>query len=401
MKVEREKAKEIILSKARKLPWEYKTLNECYFRTLAQDVRAEEELPNANLSAIDGFALRSEETKERRKFKVVGEVGAGQEPDFTLGEGECAFVMTGAIVPKGADAAVRVEDAEYDEEKREVTIKGPVERGELINFAGSEVRKGELLLREGQVLTPRRVALLAHAGIYRVKVFQKPKVAVITTGNEVLEPYQPGFPGAVRNTNFYLLKGLLEEAGAEVVYLGTAPDDREETVRLLREACKKADAVVTTGGVSKGKYDFVKDAVEKAGFQVAFTSTNVRPGRPLVFGTNGEVAFFGLPGYPTATLVNALEFLLPFVRKVAGRRDYENNYVTAVAKEPLRAREGRVDFVRVKIEVESGTVTVRNGGSQKTAFFKSAALCDGFAVIGADRGTVKEGELVEVLPLNL
>jgi molybdopterin molybdotransferase len=396
VKVEREKAKEIILSHCNPLGWEVVTLEEAYGRVLAEDVFSKTELPEQNKSAVDGFAIKSSWTsKLPLTLRLSGEVQAGAERGGLLNEGETVFVMTGAPVPEGADAVVRIEDAKVEGEL--VTIDFKVERGELVNFKGSEVKRGERLLSAGERLDYRKVALLAHTGTYRVKVFRKPQVALIVTGNEVLEAEEPGKAGAVRNTNYYLLRGLLKEAGVEFSYFGIVSDEPEKLKEVINQALKRCDVVVTTGGVSRGKYDLVKEVVKEAGVELAFTQTNVRPGRPLAFGVKGEKLFFGLPGYPSATLVNALEFLLPAIRKLSGIRNYENTYFTAVVGERLKSRKGRVDFVRVKVLSSPEGLVAFSAGSQQTSNFVSSATCQAFAVIGADRGPVEKGERVELL----
>jgi len=398
MKVRREEAKRIILERCTRGSTEVITLEEAYGRVLAQKAVSPVDVPDEDKSAIDGFAFNTASLKELpARLKVIGETPAGARERLKVEVGEAAYVATGGVIPEGADAAVRIEDARVEGD--EVVIDFPVERGTLINFRGSEIKRGETLLQEGELLNWQKVALLAHAGIYRIRVFQKVKVGIITTGTEVLEPEEPHRRGTVRNTNFYALKGLLESSGAEVAYLGKVRDDGEELKRTLEEGFNSCQIVVTTGGVSKGKYDLVKEVVKELGVELLFTQTNVRPGRPLTFGIKGNRLFFGLPGYPTATVVNALEFLLPAVRKTTGRRDYENRYLPAVAGERMRSRRGRVDFVRVILQWEGNCLKAFPLKDQQTSNYLSTARAEGFAVIGRERGEVKPGERVEVLPL--
>jgi len=399
VKVEREEAKRIIEERVKEVGVEEITLNEAYGRVIAQDISSPVDIPDQDKSAIDGFAFNTASLKELpARLKIVGESPAGSSRRLKVGEGEAVFVMTGGVIPEGADAAVRIEDVKV--KGNEVLIDFPVEKGNLVNFRGSEVKRGEKVIEKGELLSYRLVGLLAHLGVYRVKVFQRVKVGVITTGSEVLEPEEPFREGAVRNTNFYTLKGLVEKLGAEVIYLGKARDEKEELKELIGEALSTCHFTVTTGGVSKGKYDLVRETVRELGVEVLFTQTNVRPGRPLTFGVKGDKLFFGLPGYPAATLVNALEFLAPAVKKACGLKEFKNRYVSAVAAGELRSRKGRVDFVRVKLSSEGGILKVFPEGSQQTSNFLTMARCQGLAVIGQERGTVKEGETVEVLILE-
>ncbi len=396
MKVKREEAKELIFKECKKTATEVIALNQAYGRVLAQDVYSPVDIPESDKSAIDGFAFKSSSIKELpAKLKIVGEVPAGKKERMKVKEGEAVFVMTGGIIPEGADAAVRVEEVKVEGDT--LIIDFPVEKGELVNFKGSELRKGEKVLEKGEVLDYRKVGLLANLGVVKVKVYQRVKVGIIATGNEVLEPEEPFQEGTVRNSNFYILKGLLEKAGAEVVYLGKVEDNLKEIKEKIEEGFSSCQLIATTGGVSKGKYDFVKEAAKLAGVEIEFTQTNIRPGRPLLFGKKEDKLFFGLPGYPAAMLVNALEFLVPSVRKMCGFRNFDNQYITAVAGENLKSRKGRVDFVRVNLKWEKGKVVALSAGSQQTSNYLTAALCQGFAIIGEERGTVKEGEVVEVL----
>ncbi|TCK06236.1 molybdopterin molybdotransferase MoeA [Phorcysia thermohydrogeniphila] len=398
MKVKREEAKRIILEACKEKSFEVVTLDGAYGRVLAEDVYSPVDVPGEDKSAIDGYAFNADSVKELpARLKIVGETAAGDTEKKRVNLGEAVFVMTGGVIPEGANAAVRIEDVSVEGDY--VVVDFPVEPGTLVNFKGSEIKKGEKVLERGELLDYRKVGLLANIGIYRLKVYQKPKVAVIATGNEVLEPYEPYRPGTVRNSNYYILKGLLEKEGAEVVYMGVVGDSLEEMKELFEEAVSSGDLVVTTGGVSKGRYDFVRDVVESLGFDVKFSMTNIRPGRPLVFAVRGEKLFFGLPGYPAAMFVNALEFLVPAVRKLSGRKEVENHYLVAVAAEPLKSRKGRVDFIRVNFLVEEGTLKVKSAGSQQTSNLRTMAMCDGLAIVGEERGTVQVGEVVEVFKI--
>ncbi len=398
LKVKREEAKRIIIENCQEKFFEVVTIEKAYGRVLAEDVHSPIDIPDEDKSAIDGYAFNSESvTKLPVRLKIVGETAAGDIDRKKVNIGEAVFVMTGGIVPQGADAAVRIEDVKVEDGY--VIIDFPIKRGTLVNFQGSELKKGELILEKGVRLDYRKVGLLANLGIYRVKVFQKPVIGIITTGNEVLEPYQEYRKGSVRNSNYYILKGLLEREGADVTYFGIVEDEPELMLKTFSRALSSVDILVTTGGVSKGKYDFVKDVVKELGFDVKFTMTNIRPGRPLVFGVKESKLFFGLPGYPSAMVVNALEFFIPAVRKMGGLRQFENTYLTATASEPLKSKEGRVDFIRVDVYAEDGVLKVRSAGSQQTSNFSSMALCRALAIVDENRGEISEGEVVQILML--
>jgi len=398
MKVKREEAIRTILDTCRVLPSEVVTVEDAEGRVISEDVLSGIDVPDEDKSAIDGFAFSHLSVKSLpARLKVIGETPAGSE-SLSVREGEAVFVMTGGVIPDGADAAVRVEDVRVEGD--EVVIDFPVERGNLVNFRGSEIRKGDLIVRAGTLLNGRLTALLAYIGIYRVKVHLKPRVGIFVTGDEILEPYEPYRKGAVRNSNLYLLKGLLK-AYADVHYLGRLKDDPELMKGRISRFVEDFDILVTTGGVSKGRYDFVRSVVEDIGFNVRITSTNIRPGRPLVFASLEEKLFFGLPGYPSAMLVNALEFLLPPVRKIAGFREFANRYMDVVAGENLRSRRGRVDFVRVRLSNEGGTLVAYSAGSQQTSNFITSVYCDGFAVIPEELDGAGKGDVVKFIPLEV
>ncbi len=400
MKVKWEEAKRIISENTEPVKeTELVVLEEVEGRVLSESVVSPIDVPDVNKSAIDGFAFRSSSLKELpAELKIVGETAAGDTERKQVKEGEAVFVMTGGEIPEGADAAVRVEDVKVEGDK--VIVDFPVEPGTLVNFKGSEIRKGEVLLKRGELLNSLKLSLLAYVGVYAVKVFRKPKVGILTTGNEILEPWESFKRGYAYNSNYYFLKSLVERAGGKAVRLGRAEDEPEALLKAIENGLNHVDILITTGGVSKGKYDFVKEVVHRAGVEVFFKQTNIRPGRPLVFGKRENKLFFGLPGYPTAAAVNALEFLIPAVRKMAGIESYENRYVEAVAEERLKSRPHRVDFIRVKVREENGYLKVRSAGNQQTSVFRSFAESDGLAVVPEGKGPVEAGERVKVLLLK-
>ncbi len=400
MKVKWEKAKRIISENTEPVKeTELVVLEEAEGRVLSENVVSPIDVPDVNKSAIDGFAFRSSSLKELpAELKVVGETAAGDTERKQVKEGEAVFVMTGGEIPEGADAAVRVEDVKVEGDK--VIVDFPVKPGNLVNFKGSEIRKGEVLLKRGELLNFLRISLLAYVGVYAVKVFRKPKVGILTTGNEILEPWESFKRGYAYNSNYYFLKSLVERAGGKAVRLGRAEDEPEALLKAIEDGLNHVDILITTGGVSKGKYDFVKEVIHRAGVEVFFKQTNIRPGRPLVFGKRENKLFFGLPGYPAAAAVNALEFLIPAVRKMAGIESYENRYVEAVAEERLKSRPHRVDFIRVKVREENGCLKVRSAGNQQTSVFRSFVESDGLAVVPEGKGPVEAGERVKVLLLK-
>ncbi|WP_457602742.1 molybdopterin molybdotransferase MoeA [Nitratifractor sp.] len=373
------------------------TLDEALGRVLAQGVVARFDIPEAAKCAIDGYTFAFDSIQEYpATLKIIGESRAGGATPPAVGPQEAVFTMTGALVPQGADTAVRIEDVKVEGDR--VTIFNAPKKGDLINPKGDEVTKGQEVLRPGTLLDAKTVALLANLGYYQVQVFPKVRIGIVVTGDEVREPWEgPGSAG-VRNSNYYILKGLLAPF-AQIRYYGIVQDEPERMIPLFDKALNENDLLLSSGGASKGKYDFTKTIAEALKLTIHFTHTDIRPGRPLIFGTRDDQRFWGLPGYPAALMANALAFLLPPVRKAAGLSDYENRTLTAVAEEPLRSKTGRIDFVRVRLHSDAGRLYAKSAGSQQTSNFLTLAQSDALAMIDAERGSVEAGEIVTVWPL--
>ena len=391
-------ARELILEHSGVLGAETVTLERARGRVTAEACAARFDLPGADTCAIDGFTFAVDGVAHYpATLRIVGESRAGVPFDGTVGPGEAVATMTGAVVPEGADTAVRIEDVTVEGDR--VTISKAPRRGELINPAGSELHRGEAVLEAGIVLDARRVALLANLGHYALRVHRRPRIGILVTGNEVLEPWEsPERPG-VRNSNYTILREMLSEL-ADVHYYGIVEDDPERMIPRFAEALEASDILLSSGGASKGAYDFTRDIAEALGLEVHITHTDIRPGRPLIFATRREKLFFGLPGYPAALLANARLFVLPAVRRLAGMREPEAPRIEALVEEPLRAKKGRVDLVRVDLVYREGSVYVRSAGSQQTSNFRTMAECDALAMIDATRGTAETGEIVPVIVLD-
>ncbi len=371
-------------------------LDEAEGEVLAEDIYATYDIPKFAKSAIDGYTFAFDSIDSYpATLKIVGESRAGVGSDIVVGEKEAVFTMTGAVVPNGADTAVRIEDVTVDGDS--VTISKAPKKGDLINLAGSEIQEGQKILSRGERLDYKKVALLANIGRYTIKVYTKPRIGIVVTGNEVKEPWQDGDGTSVRNSNLYILKGMLKEY-ADVVYYGRVDDDAEAMAPFFEKALRECDILLSSGGASKGKYDFTVDIASKIGLDVKFTTTNIRPGRPLIFATKNNKLFFGLPGYPSALLVNATIFLLPALKKMIGLEP-NIELIEAIAEDDFKAKEGRNDFIRVNLIYKDGNVYAKSAGSQQTSNYLSMAHSDGLALIDELRGSVKAGEIVDVLSI--
>ena len=392
-----EEAKAALLESVTSGTPETVTLENAQGRILAQSITARFDIPEAAKCAIDGYTFAFDSIKEYpATLKIIGESRAGGATPPAVGPQEAVFTMTGALVPQGADTAVRIEDVKVEGDT--VTIFKAPKKGDLINPKGDEVTKGQEVLAPGTMLDAKTVALLANLGYYQVRVYPKVRVGIVVTGDEVREPWEERESAGVRNSNHYILRGLLAPF-AEIRYYGIVQDEPEKMIPLFDAALRENDLLLSSGGASKGKYDFTKTIAEALGLTIHFTHTNIRPGRPLIFGTREGQRFLGLPGYPAALMVNALAFLLPSVRKMAGLSDYENRTLTAIAEEPLRSKTGRIDFVRVRLHSEAGRLYAKSAGSQQTSNFLTLAQSDALAMIDAEHGSAEAGDVVTVWPL--
>jgi len=369
------------------------TIDEALDRVLAEDIYAKYDIPKEPKSAIDGYTFKFDSIKEYpAKLKIIGESRAGIDSGISVGDGEAVFTMTGAVVPNGADTAVRIEDVQIEDSF--VIIPKAPKKGDLINEKGSEIERGTLLLKKGERLDYKKIALLANTGHFTISVYTKPKIGIIVTGNEVKEPWESGDGADVRNSNLYILKNLLKDY-ADIIYFGKVVDEVDRMLPVFKRALDECDILLSSGGASKGKYDFTVDIAQKLGLNIHFNTTNIRPGRPLIFGTKEQKLFFGLPGYPSALLVNVMVFLLPALKKINGYREYKSILKSAIAKEPFRAKKGRNDFIRVVLEYRDGKIFAISSGSQQTSNFESLSKSEALLLIDDSRGSVEIGEVVE------
>ena len=292
-------------------------LDDALSRVLAEDVVSDLDLPPFDRAAMDGYALRASDVADApAALEVVGEVRAGQWPDLTVGPGQAVRIMTGAPLPPGADAVQQVEKTQPLDEFR-VTIRSPVEPGANVAPRGSEVRAGDVVLARGRVIDPAAIAVLASAGKARVRVARRPVVALLVTGDEIVDVSASPAPGQIRNSNGPAVAAQARLAGATVRLLGVAPD-RQEAIAEALGAGLAADVLVVSGGVSAGDYDLVEPALLGLGATFLFTKVAVKPGAPLVFGRRGETLVFGLPGNPVSAQVTFDLFVRPALLRMQG-----------------------------------------------------------------------------------
>ncbi len=393
-----EEALELVLREARgELSVEELPLREAYGRVLAEDLASLVDHPDQEDSAIDGYACREEDARAASpenpvRLRFIGEAPAGRAFRGEVGRGEAVAVYTGAPIPKGADAVVRVEDTRREGDF--VLLFAPASPQDL-RPKGGDLRRGEVYLRRGDLLTPGRLGLAAAMGYPRLRVFRRPRVGILTTGDEVVEPGEPLPFGGVYNANAYSLMGLVLEAGGEPVLLGKVPDRPEEVLKRL-EGAGPLDLLLTSGGVSMGAYDVVRKVLEEAG-EVIFWRVRQQPGGPLLFARLQGLPVLGLPGNPVSTMVTFFLYGRSFLFRLLQRTEPPYRPLKARALTPFKGARGKKAFRRGVLLLPEGTV--RTTGDQGSFVLRSMALANALVVLPPDRDA-REGEEVEVLPLT-
>ncbi len=365
-------------------------------RVLADDIACDVDMPPFDKSAMDGYAVRAADIAAApAELRIVEIIPAGRAPTKTISTGECAKIMTGAPVPQGADTVVMVEDTEPVGEGR-VSIQQAVEAGSNICLRGEDVRKGQVVVTAGTVLRPFDIALAAASGRTPLPVYAAPRVAIIATGDEVVEPDQTPEMGQIRNSNSHAVAARLRNAGIAAVYLGIVPDDATATVGLLRDGLTR-DVLIVSGGVSMGDYDFVPGAFKELGVEILFDSVAVKPGRPTVFGRGGDTAVFGLPGNPVSTLMITELLLMPALRRMMGEQNPAPTMVEAVLDAPIRHKPKRASFRPVTLTQLEGVWHAKPVEYNGSADLAGAARGDGFAEIPKGARELPAGAGVRVL----
>jgi len=392
-----EEALEQILSRITPLGTELVELTAALGRVLAEPTVSRRELPPWPNSSMDGYAVRADDTRAGGvELVVVGRIIAGSLPAGTLRPGEAMRIFTGAPLPNGADAVVPQENVTADGER--VTIPRPVERGAFVRPAGEDVRVGDVVVEAGETISAAEVGLLAALGHARVRVHRRPRVAVLSTGNELADlGIEPG-PGQIPNTNTYSLMAQALEAGAEPVSLGVVPDRLEAIVERVRWAAW-ADVLVSSAGVSVGELDLVREALVKCGAELHLWKVAMRPGKPITFGSLEGRPVFGLPGNPVSAMVTFELFVRPALRKMAGSRAIDRPRVWARALEAIRNPGGRRGYLRVTLARDGREYGAKLTGDQGSAILKSMVRADGLAVVAPDT-IVPKGDRVEVIVLR-
>ena len=396
-------ARDAILNRIRPIGIERVDIVSAQGRVLAEDVHATRNQPPWDNSAMDGYAVRAADTvptspDSPAELEIVEDLPAGYRATRIIGPGQAIHIMTGAPVPDGADTIVRAERTRRVDENH-VRVLEPVEAGTDLRRAGEDIREGDLILRAGMLMRPAEIGLLASTNRSHVSVYRRPRVAVLSTGDEIVDVDEPLEDGKIVDSNGYALTALVADAGGIPLRLGICPDTQEALEQALRDGLV-ADAIITSGGVSVGEYDFVKAALEAVGTSMAFWKVSMTPGRPLAFGAIGDTIVFGLPGNPVASMVTFELFMRPALLKMQGYTHLYRPTIKAVLSEDITKSLGRKQFIRVTLERRGDTFFASRTGAQGSGILRSMSIADGLAVSHEDQEFMKAGQEIEVMLLG-
>ncbi|MBI1179606.1 MAG: molybdopterin molybdenumtransferase MoeA [Alphaproteobacteria bacterium] len=393
-----EEAVERITGACRLMPPESVALPEAHGRVLASDAVSRRTQPPADVSAMDGYAVRAADTDSvPATLAVVGHAPAGGAFDGTVGPGQAARIFTGGPVPAGADAVVLQEDTQAEGDR--VTVRETARAGQHVRRAGIDFAEGDTLLKAGERLTAPMLGLLAAMDRPWVDVRRRPRVAILATGNELVRPGEPVGPNQIVSSNSIAVKALVERYGGVGVDLGIARDDAA-SLRALAEGARGADVLVTIGGASVGDHDLVKRVLGDAGLEIDFWKIAVRPGKPLIFGRLGDALMLGLPGNPVSAMVCALLFLVPALRRMQGIEPVELPRATAVLGRDLPANRERRDFMRAALERRDGRLVATPFASQDSSVISLFATAGALVIRPPHAPAATAGDTVEILPMT-
>jgi len=393
-----DEALNIVLDSVKPLMPETVTVMDAFGRVLAEDVYSDCDIPGFDYSAMDGYAVRYEDTKGAssdapKNLKMVGEMRAGSSVSLRVGEGEAIKIMTGAPIPDGADAVVMVEHTEKDGET--IRVFQEVEEGENIRRAGEDVKRGRLVINRGTRLREPHIGMLVALGRREVKVTRRPMVAILATGDEIVDIGEEMGYGKVRNANTYSLSCQVISAGGIPVNMGIAKDEPDELRRKL-SLCTQYDIIITSGGVSMGEYDLVKKLLLELGMKQGFWKVAIRPGKPNLFGVIEGRPVFGLPGNPVSCMIGFELFVRPAILKMLCHKIDDRTEVEAYLEEDIKKKKGLRFFLRADTRFEGGRYVTRTTGPQGSGILSSMLLANSLIIIGEDESLLTKGSRVKV-----
>lgn len=378
-------------------------------RIIADDLISTINVPGYDNSAMDGYALRAEDLKQQQPLTLVGKSFAGSPYDGSIISGQCVRIMTGAVIPAGADTVVMQENSDN---------QGNTKVGDVINFshtpkagdnirrAGEDISIGATVLDKGRRLSPADLGLLASIGIAQVTVYRKLRVALFSTGDELRLPSEELDAGCIYDSNRFVIRAMLERMNVDILDLGIISDDPDTLKNAFTSACLSCDAIVTSGGVSVGEADFTKSTLAEMG-EIGFWKVAIKPGKPFAFGTlkdkpeDTNCYFFGLPGNPVSATVTLHQLALPALRELAGEKVPNSVTHSIPTQTDLRKSPGRMDFQRGKLtQTADGSYKVKTTGKQGSGILTSISQADCYLVLALDDESKKAGDLINVLPFD-
>jgi molybdopterin molybdotransferase len=398
-----------VLSNTKVLDAEARPILESRGQVLVEDIIAAIDIPTLDNSAMDGYAVLAGDTLGATPqtpcvLKVIDTVIAGAISQHQITPGTAIRIMTGAPVPTGADSVVPFEDTDNQPipKSGEVRIFREVRPGTHIRKAGEDISKGSVAIAKGTVINPAHIGLLASLGRSRVNVIRRPRVAILVTGNELVETDRPLPPGKLYNSNSYTIASLVASYGGIPDILGIARDNEDSLTSLIHQGLQ-ADMLITTGGVSEGDFDIVKEIIEKEG-RIIFWKVRMKPGKPVVFGIfpvgSREVPHFGLPGNQAAAMVAFEIFARPAILKMSGKTNFDKKTVQAVSEDTIKNEDGRRVYARAIVECRHNQYFARTSGPQGSHILTSMSLANGLIVVPEDKPLVKPGDTVDVMMLD-
>ena len=397
-----EKALKTILVNFRPLGLEKINILEARKRVIGEDVFAPQIIPSADNSAMDGYAVRHIDTKgatqdKPLQLKIIEDIPAGKVALKKINKGEAARIMTGAVIPEGADSVIRQEDTKKN--GKTVIIYNSVKKGLNIRFAGEDVQKGEIVVNKGSSIRPADIGMLAALGKAFISVYQKPRVAIMSTGDELVDIETNPPLGKIINSNSYSLAAQVLECGGIPIMLGISKDKKLDLQEKFKTALH-ADVIISSGGVSVGDFDFVKDVMGEIGNAMHFWQVAMRPGKPLAFGAIESVPLFGLPGNPVSAMVSFEQFVRPSLLKMQGHKKIFRQTAKAVCAQEIQKSAGFKHFIRAVVKKEKDQYIANVTGDQGSGILKSMVMANALIVMGENETRIKKGAQVTIQLLD-
>lgn len=387
--IEFEEAKRIVTDSTFETAVEVVAFDGSSGRVLAENVLSDIDMPPFNRSAVDGYACRREDLDSA--LELVETISAGKMPELPVGKKQCSKIMTGGVVPAECNMVFMIEDAESLPSGRVLCRGSSVKNN--ISLRGEDIRVGDQVLAAGKLIKPQDIALMAAAGCTRILVRKRPSLAIISSGNELVEPARKPAPGQIRDSNSYQLVAQAERAGAIPAFYGIACDDEEETYKIVEKAISENDIVIITGGVSMGDFDFVPSVMERAGVRILFTRIAVQPGKPTTFGVHPGSLVFGLPGNPVSSFMQFELLVRPTILRMMGCHSGLTNIALPIAENYQRKSADRMAWVPVVINTAGAVIPVEFHGSAHIASLTDA---DGIMQVPVGKLSLNKGEIVNV-----